>query len=152
MRMETDEELGSVDWVVVDFPDTANPFDGPMAQELAALEASELVHVLDLMVITKDDSGEIDVVEFEDLDDAGPLAALEGTLADVLALEDVEDVAEGLAAGSAAMVVVWENTWSVPFAVAARESGGQLVASGRIPTQALLALVESEAGSGGEGA
>lgn len=73
---------------------------------------------------------------------------IEATLADVLALEDVEDVTEGTAVGSSAMVIVWENTWSAPFAVAARESGGQLVASGRIPTQALLPLVEAEAESG----
>ena len=73
---------------------------------------------------------------------------IEATLADVLALEDVEDVTEGTAVGSSAMVIVWENTWSAPFAVTARESGGQLVASGRIPTQALLPLVEAEAESG----
>jgi len=152
MGATVDEELGAVDWVVVDFPGTTNPFDGPMARELAALADSELVRVLDLMVITKDDSGEIDVVEFEDLDDVGPLAAIEGRLADVLALEDVEDVAEGMTPGSAAVVIVWENTWSAPFAVAARNSGGQLVASGRIPTQALLALLEDEAPSDAEGA
>lgn len=75
---------------------------------------------------------------------------IEATLADVLALEDVEDVTEGTAVGSSAMVIVWENTWSAPFAVTARESGGQLVASGRIPTQALLTLVEAESGSGSE--
>ncbi len=147
-----DEELGSVDWVVVDFPGTASPFDGPMARELAALVDTELIRVLDLMVVTKDDSGEIDVVEFEDLDEVGPLAALEGRLADVLALQDVEDVAQEMAPGSSAAVIVWENTWSAPFAVAARESGGQLVASGRIPTQALLALVDEEAGTEAEGA
>lgn len=146
-----DEELGSVDWVVVDFPGTVSPFDGPMARELAALADTELIRVLDLMVVTKSDSGEIEVVEFEDLDDAGPLAALGGRLADVLAFQDVEDVAESLEPSSAAVVVVWENVWSAPFAVAVRESGGQLVSSGRISTEALLALVTDEDAPGGEG-
>jgi hypothetical protein len=76
--------------------------------------------------------------------DRNDLLAFEGQLAEVLALEDIENVAEAMEPGSTAGVFVWENTWAAPFAVAARKSGGQLIASGRIPTQALIAAVDAE--------
>lgn len=144
MPDESDEVMGPVDWLVIEFPAGSDSFTGELARELASLVDAELIRILDLMIVTKDADGEIDVVEFEDLSDAGDLAALEGQLAEVLALEDVEHVAEALEPGSAAGVLVWENTWAAPFAVAARESGGQLIATGRIPTQALLAAVGAE--------
>ena len=146
MPDETDEEMGPVDWLVVEFADGTSSFTGEMARELASLVDAELIRILDMMIVTKDADGEIDVVEFEDLADVGDLVALEGQLAEVLALEDVEHVAAALEPGSAAGVLVWENTWAAPFAVVARESGGQLIASGRIPTQALLAAVGADAG------
>jgi hypothetical protein len=40
--------------------------------------------------------------------------------------------------------LVWENTWAAPFGAAARRSGGQLVTSGRIPTQAILAAIDAD--------
>ena len=146
MPDETDEEMGPVDWLVVGFPDGTSSFTGEMARELASLVDAELIRILDLMIVTKDADGEIDVVEFEDLADVGDLVALEGQLAEVLALEDVERVAAALEPGSAAGVLVWENTWAAPFAAVATESGGQLIASGRIPTQALLAAVGADDG------
>lgn len=148
MPDEIDEEMGPVDWLVVEFPSGTNSFTAEMARELAILVDTELVRILDLMIVAKNADGEVDVVEFEDLPDAGDLVALEGRLAEVLALEDVEHVAEALEPGSVAGVIVWENTWAAPFAVTARESGGQLIASGRIPTQALLAAVGAESEGG----
>ena len=71
-------------------------------------------------------------------------AALERDLAVLLAEEDVAEIGESLEPGSAAVVLVWENTWAAPFGAAVRRSGGQLVTSGRIPTQALIAAVEAD--------
>ncbi len=148
MNENGDEELGPIDWIVVELPAGESRFEGEMARELAALAEAELVQVLDLVIVTKDSGGEIDVTEFEDMGDRGRLGAFEGQLCEVLALEDIESVAAAMEPGSAAGVLVWENTWAAPFAVAARRSGGQLLASGRIPTQALIAAVSSD--SGGE--
>lgn len=145
MSESNDEELGPIDWIVVEFPAGESNFTGEMARELMALGEAELIRILDLVVITKDSAGEIEVTEFEDLGDRNDLMALEGQLAEVLALEDIENVAEAMEPGSTAGVLVWENTWAAPFAVAARKSGGQLVASGRIPTQALIAAVAEDA-------
>ena len=98
-----------------------------------------------MLVLVKDAGGEVEAYEMEDLGDLGALQALEGQLAEILALEDVEHLAAAMEPGSAAGVLVWENSWAAPFAMAARESGGQLIASGRIPTQALIAAFEADA-------
>ena len=105
------------------------------------------IRVLDLIVLEKDENGEVEGYEIEDLGDLGELATLETSLAEILALDDVDHLAAAMEPGSAAGVLVWENSWAAPFAVAARQSGGQLIASGRIPTQALIAAFEADAAS-----
>jgi hypothetical protein len=69
---------------------------------------------------------------------------LETEIAEILAAEDVTHLAEAMDNGSVAGVIVWENTWAAPFASAARRSGGQLIATGRIPIQAIAASMEAE--------
>ena len=76
--------------------------------------------------------------------EVGELRALERDLAILLAEEDVEEIGESLEPGSAAAVLVWENTWAAPFGSAVRRSGGQLLGNGRIPTQALVAAVQAD--------
>jgi hypothetical protein len=141
-------ELGPIDYIVVEFPPATKNFSGAMATELASLVDAELIRILDLLIIDKSPDGGYEVLEFEDLgpDDAlGDLRALEGKLAEVLALEDLDRIVEAIEPGATAAVLVWENTWAAPFATAARQAGGQLVASGRIPTQALVATLEAAA-------
>ena len=150
MAERDDEELGPIDYVLVEFPPGTDRFDGELAIELASLVDTELIRILDLMILTKDEQGDIDVVELEDLEDLGDLGMLEGRLAEVLAEEDVINVAAAMEPGSVAGLLVWENTWAAPFATAARRKGGQLIASGRIPTQAVIAALQ--AGAGDEGA
>jgi hypothetical protein len=150
MNDVSEEELGPIDYVVVEFPAGTSNFTGAMAVELAALSEAELIRVLDLMILTKDQDGNIEVLEVEDLDGTGELGSIEADLAEILAFEDVENLAAAMEPGSTAGVLVWENTWAAPFAVAARQSGGQLIASGRIPTQALIASFENDDNEGAE--
>ena len=84
-------------------------------------------------------------------DQVGELRALEGELAMLLAAEDVEAIVAALEPGSIGAVLVWENAWAAPFGAAVRRSGGQLVAGGRIPIQALAAAVEADTESTREG-
>jgi hypothetical protein len=147
-----DEELGPIDYLLVEFPAGKATFDGEMATELASLVEAELIRVLDLMILVKDENGEVDVLEFEDLEELGDLGALEGELAEIIAAEDVANLAVAMEPGSAAGLLVWENTWAAPFASAVRRHGGQLIASGRIPTQALIAALEADAADLTEGA
>ena len=144
-----DEELGPIDYLVVEFPAGEQRFSGAMAEELAALVDSGVIQVLDLLILVKGADGQVDAFEIEDLGELDSLKALEGQLGELLALEDVEHLAAAMEPGSAAGVLVWENSWAAPFAVAARESGGQLIASGRISTQAILASLEHDIEQGG---
>jgi len=138
------DELGPVDWIVVEFP--GSRFNGQIVPALVDLVQRDLVRVLDLLVLKKDDDGTLEAFELSNLDDkeVGELRSYESELAMLLSEEDVTSLAAAIEPGSSAGVVVWENTWAAPFASAVRRSGGQLVASGRIPTQALLAAIEAE--------
>ena len=140
------DELGPVDYVVVGFPADKAEFSGAMADELKKLMESDTVRVLDLLMVTKDEDGTVSVAELRDHDDSlvGELRSLETDLSLMLAVEDVERLGGDLELGSAAAVLVWENTWAAPFASAIRHSGGELLAMGRIPTQALIAAAEED--------
>ena len=138
--------LGPVDYLVVEFPADKANFSGEMAAELTALVDRGLVRVLDLVIMSKDLDGAVAVDEVHEVDqsDLGQLRALEADLAMLLAEEDLEAIGKVLEPGNLAAVLVYENSWAAPFASAVRRSGGQLVAYGRIHTQALLAAIEAE--------
>ena len=149
-----DVELGPVDYLVVAFPAGKADFSGAMASELRALMDSNTVRLLDLVLLTKELDGSVEAAELRDADDSevGQLRAAEADLAVLLAASDVEEIGAMLEPGSAAAVLVWENTWAGPFGSAVRRSGGQLVTSGRIPTQAILAAIEADLAAQAEGA
>jgi hypothetical protein len=138
------DELGPVDWIVVEFP--GSRFNGEIAPALRDLIERDLVRVLDLLVLKKDSDGELEAFELSDLDqeEIGELRSYEAQLAMLLSEDDVAAVAAAIEPGSSAAVLVWENIWAAPFASAVRRSGGQLVASGRIPIQAILAAIEAD--------
>jgi Family of unknown function (DUF6325) len=138
------DELGPVDWIVVEFP--GSRFNGQIAPALRDLVERDLIRVLDLVVLKKDSDGSLEAFELSDLDEGeiGELQSYEAQLAMLLSEDDVTAIAAAIEPGSSAAVLVWENTWAAPFASAVRHSGGQLVASGRIPIQALLAAIEAD--------
>lgn len=138
------DELGPVDWIVVEFP--GSKFNGEIAPALGGLVERGIVRVLDLLLLKKDTDGSLEAYELSDLDDSeiGELRSYETELAMLLSEDDAEAVAAAIDPGSTAAVLVWENTWAAPFAAATRRAGGQLVASGRIPVQALLAAIEAD--------
>jgi Family of unknown function (DUF6325) len=140
------DELGPVDYLVVEFPADKANFSGEMASELSALIDRDLVRVLDLLFLRKNLDGSVEAFESHELDDSevGQLRALETELALLLAEEDVESIGAALEPGSIAAVLIWENSWAAPFGAAVRRSGGQLVAGGRIPIQALAAALEAD--------
>jgi hypothetical protein len=117
-----------------------------MADELKKLLDSGTIRVLDLVMVTRAEDGTVEAAELRDHDetDVGELRSLETDLSLVLAMEDVERVGADLEPGSTAAVLVWENTWAGPLASAIRHSGGELIGTGRIPTQALIAAAEED--------
>lgn len=146
------DSLGPIDYLVVEFPaDTAN-FTGEMAEALLSLVDGGVIRVIDVLILFKDENGEIDAMELSDVDDLGPLQELETELAELLAEEDVAHLAAAMEPGSTAGVLIWENLWAAPFASAVRRSGGQLIANGRIPIQAIIASIEADTNTIDEGA
>jgi Family of unknown function (DUF6325) len=129
---------------VVEFP--GSKFNGEIAPALADLVERDLIRVLDLLILKKESDGTLEAFELTDLDEAeiGGLRSHEAELAMLLSEEDVNAVAAAVEPGSSAAVVVWENAWAAPFGSAVRRAGGQLVASGRIPIQAMLAAIEAD--------
>ena len=146
---ETDiDDMGPVDYLVVEFPTGESNFNGEMAAELAALAESGTIRVLDVLILRKDADGAVEALEIDDLDGIDELRSLETEIAEILAEEDVVHLAAAMEPGSVAGVLVWENTWAAPFASAARRAGGQLIATGRIPIQAIAASIEAEPNEG----
>jgi hypothetical protein len=146
------DQLGPVDYLVVEFPAGASNFTGEMAKELLALVDSGTIRVIDIMILAKKEDGSVEAMELSDIEDLGPLQALETELADLLAADDVAHLAAAMEPGSTAGVLIWENLWAAPFASAARRSGGQLIANGRIPIQAIIASIEADEVPATEGA
>ena len=138
------DQLGPVDYVVVEFPAGASNFTGEMAAELVRLVNSGTIRLIDVLILTKNKDGTVEATELSDIDELGELQALEAELAELLAAEDVEHLAAAMDPGSTAGVLIWENLWAAPFAAAARRSGGQLIANGRIPIQAIIASIEAD--------
>jgi hypothetical protein len=138
------DELGPVDYVIVEFPADSSNFTGEMAAELVALSDAGTIRVIDVLILTKDAEGSVDAMELSELDDLGELQVLEAELAELLAEEDVLHLAAAMDPGSTAGVLIYENLWAAPFASAARRAGGQLIANGRIPIQAIIAAIEAD--------
>ena len=139
------DELGPVDYVVVEFPAGQQNFTGEAAEQLVRLHDSGIIRVMDLVIIGKGEDGTVMAQELGDLEKLGDLARLETQLVQTLAAEDVDNLAAAMDPGSVAGVLVYENVWAAPFASAMRRAGGQLIANGRIPIQAIIAAVEADA-------
>jgi len=142
------DELGPVDYLVVEFP--GSKFNGEIAPTLVDLIDRGTIRVLDLIMITKEADGSFDAIELDDVEDGalGELHRLETEIAELLSADDVANLAEALEPGSTAGVLVYENLWAAPFASAVRHCGGQLIANGRIPVQALIASLEADEDEG----
>jgi hypothetical protein len=138
------DELGPVDFLIVEFPIGAQNFTGEGAEELVRLHDSGIIRIMDLVILEKHEDGSIEGHELSDFDELGDLQRIEEQLAETLAEEDIINLAAAMEPGSIAGVVIFENTWAAPFASAMRRAGGRLVANGRIPIQAIIAAVEAD--------
>lgn len=137
------DEMGPIDYVVVEFP--RDRMDGSAFPLLVDLVERGIIRVLDLAFLEKDDDGQVSGLELNDLDFDGEvdMTVFQGASSSLLDEDDLAEAAAALLPGRAAGVIVYENTWAAPFATALRRGGAQLVASGRIPVQALLASLDA---------
>jgi hypothetical protein len=146
------DELGPVDYLIVEFPSGQQNFTGEGATELLKLHDAGIIRIMDLVIMVKEEDGSIDAMELSDVPDLGEFARIEAELAETLSADDVVTLAEAMAPGSVAAALIYENLWAAPFASALRRAGAQLVADGRIPIQAIIAAVEADAALEAEGA
>jgi hypothetical protein len=128
---------------VVEFP--GSKMNGEAFPHLVDLVDRGIVRILDLVFVTKDLDGSVKGIAIADLDDDGELdlAVFEGASSGLIGDDDIAEAGGILEPGSSAGILVYENVWAGPFAAAVRRGGGQLVASGRIPIQAMLAALEA---------
>jgi hypothetical protein len=145
------DELGPVDYLIVEFPAGAQNFTGEGAAELVKLHDAGIIRIMDILILVKEADGSVDAMELSDVAELGELARIETQLVKTLASEDVAHLAVAMDPGSVAGVLVYENLWAAPFASAMRRAGGQLIANGRIPIQALIAAVEADMALEAEG-
>jgi len=138
------DELGPVDFLIVEFPVGAQNFTGEGADELVRLHDSGIIRIMDVVILEKRADGTVEGHELSDFENLGELARIEEQLAETLAEDDVINLAAAMAPGSVAGVLIYENLWAAPFASAMRRAGGQLIANGRIPIQAIIAAIEAD--------
>ena len=145
MSEQSIDEMGPVDYILVEWP--GRQPNGEALPHLVELVENGIVRILDIAFITKSDDGEVAGMEITELGgDVEEVKIFEGASSGLISDDDTVEAAQALEPGTSAALLVYENLWAAPFATAVRRSGGQLVASGRIPVQAIIeALDEVEA-------
>ncbi|HSR23221.1 MAG TPA: DUF6325 family protein [Candidatus Eisenbacteria bacterium] len=137
------DDIGPIDYLVVEFPGSRMTGEGlPL---LVDLVDRGIIRILDLVFVKKELDGSVRGLAIADLDADGrlDLAVFEGASTGLLGQDDIDEAGNALEPGSSAGILVYENRWAAPFAAALRRGGGQLVASGRIPVQAMLAALDA---------
>jgi hypothetical protein len=136
------EEMGPIDYLVIEWP--GRQPTGEAAPHLVDLVEHGLIRVLDLVFIRKEDDGSVAGVEISEVgDQVDEMKVFEGASSGLLSDDDLAEAGDVLEPGTSAALLVYENRWAAPLAAAVRRSGGQLVASGRLPVQAVIAALEA---------
>jgi Family of unknown function (DUF6325) len=136
------EEMGPIDYLLIEWPDRQPT--GEAAPILVDLVERGIIRVLDLAFIAKADDGSVAALEIADLgQEVAELTVFEGASSGLLTEDDHAEAAAALEPGTSAALMVFENRWAAPLASTLRRSGAQLVATGRIPVQAVLAALEA---------
>lgn len=140
--MDETVEMGPIDYILVEWP--GRQPNGEVAPHLVDLVERGLIRILDLALIAKDEDGTVAGIELADLGDGGAeLSVFEGASSGLISDDDLGEAGAALEPGTSAALLVFENSWAAPFAAAVRRSGGQLVASGRIPVEAIEAALDA---------
>jgi len=143
MSEEALEEMGPIDYVVLEWP--GKQPKGDVAPMILDLHDRGIIRILDIALMVKGDDGSVAAIDLGAANGNGEaFSEFEGASSGLLGQEDLEEAAAALRPGTSAAVLVWENRWAAPVAVALRRSGGQLVATGRLSVQAILAALEAE--------
>lgn len=128
----TTDAYGPIDFVLLEFPQ--DRLTGEASKALLDLVESGTIRLLDLTVLDKDEDGTVQTIELTDpTSERGGFAYFVGARSGLLNEEDVAQAADAMEPGTVAALIIYENSWAAPFVAAARNSGGELIASARIP-------------------
>ena len=134
-------DIGPVEYLILGFP--GNMFTGQIVPELAKLIDSGLVRIIDLTFISKDAAGDVQVIEHDVVEELAAFAGLDGEVGGLLSDEDIMYAAQSLEPNSSAALLVWEDTWATPFAVAVRNANGVILEGARIPREIIEEAVDA---------
>jgi len=133
---------GPIDFVLIEF--SADRLTGGAAQALLDLVDKGTITLYDVLVVGKADDGSIYAVDLaQDVEHVGGFTDLAPVRTGLLSDEDMAEAAAAMEPGRLAVLIVYENTWAVPFVAAARESGGELIAGSRIPAQDVIDALDA---------
>jgi hypothetical protein len=134
--------LGPIDLLAVEFP--GNRFTGAGLRELHALVSAGIIRIIDLVLITKNQAGQVSALELQDLgpDAGGALAALHATVSQMLTRDDIDAVGEQLANNTTAAVMLYENTWAAKTKQAIMDANGRVVLQARVPHEVVQATLD----------
>ena len=144
MSTEEFDELGPIDYIVLEWPTSHPDAGGEVGPLLLDLVDRGIIRIYDIAFIAKDENGNVTGIDIADMNHGGSgFGEFDGASSGLIGDDDFQEAGAALAPGTSAAILVWENRWAAPVAVALRKSGGQLVASGRIPVQAILAALDA---------
>ena len=134
---------GPIDFVLLEFP--GDRLTGAAADALLDLVERGIVRIYDLTVIRKAEDGSFSGLEINDLsaDEIGGFTAFAGARSGLLGDDDLTQAADAMKPGTVAALIVYENSWATPFVAAARDAGGQVIASARIPAQDVMDALDT---------
>jgi hypothetical protein len=140
--MTTAEVHGPIDFLLIEF--SADRLTGRAAQELLDLVDKGIVALYDVLVVGKADDGSTYALDMaDDVDRLGGFTELAWVRSGLLTDEEMQEAAATMERGTLAVLIVYENTWAVPFIAAAKESGGELIAGARIPAQDVMGALDA---------
>ena len=134
-----EEARGSVELAAIAFP--GSKFKGEIIPALADLVDSGVVAILDLLIISKSENGDVVSLEIGEMEDGGMFDELDGDVMGLLSAEDIETAGQLLEPGNTAALIVWENTWARKLISAIREAGGELLAHDRLDAETVNAVM-----------
>lgn len=137
----TAEVHGPVDFVLLEFPQ--DRLTGKASEALLDLVERGVIRLFDLMVISKNEDGSVEALELNDPAGVDGFSYFAGARSGLLGDDDIAEAAGAMQPGTVAALIVYENTWAAPFVAAARESGGEVIASARIPAADIMDALES---------
>jgi hypothetical protein len=140
---DQDVALGPIDYLALEFPEARMSGEGLAA--IIDLVDRGLIRILDLRAVKREVDGTFTEIEIADFDSDGTLdlAIFQGVSSGLLDEDDLSQAASLIEPGKVVALLVWENSWAAPFVTAMRGVGAEVIASGRIPADDVIAMLDA---------